>query len=81
MTTFFMDGEPLKRIMDQNPQFTKEISNMEKSMVKVNMNMGPIIFIMEIGHSIRKMEKEFTSTHKDSIMVNGRLIKNKVKAH
>lgn len=81
MTIFFMDGEPLKRIMDQNLQFTKEISSMEKSMVKVNMSMDPIIFIMEIGHLIRKMEKGFISTHKDSIMVNGKVTKSKVKAH
>lgn len=79
MTIYSMDGELLKKVMDLNLLFTKEISSMEKSMVKENMNMDPTIFIMVTGRSIKKMAKEFTSILKDCIMVNGRLIKNMVK--
>lgn len=79
MTIYSMDGELLKKVMDLNLLFTKEISSMEKNMVKENMNMDPTIFIMVTGRSIKKMAKEFTSILKDCIMVNGRLIKNMVK--
>lgn len=79
MTIYSMDGELLKKVMDLNLLFTKEISSMEKSMVKENMNMDPTIFIMVTGRSIRKMAKEFTRILKDCIMVNGRRIKNMVK--
>lgn len=79
MTIYSMDGELLKKVMDLNLLFTKEISSMEKSMVKENMNMDPTIFIMVTGRSIKKMAKEFTSILRDCIMVNGRLIKNMVK--
>ena len=79
MIIYFMDGELLKKVMDLNLLFTKEISSMEKSMVKENMNMDPTIFIMVTGRSIRKMAKESTSILKDCIMVNGRRIKNMVK--
>lgn len=79
MIIYFMDGELLKKVMDLNLLFTKEISSMEKNMVKENMNMDPTIFIMVTGRSIRKMAKESTSILKDCIMVNGRRIKNMVK--
>lgn len=79
MTIYSMDGELLKKVMDLNLLFTKEISSMEKNMVKENMNMDPTIFIMVTGRSIKKMAKEFTSILRDCIMVNGRLIKNMVK--
>lgn len=48
---------------------------MEKNMDKENINMAPIIFIMEIGRSIKRMGKESTSILKDYIMVNGNKIK------
>lgn len=79
MTIYSMDGELLKKVMDLNLLFTKEISSMGKNMVKENMNMDPTIFIMVTGRSIKKMAKEFTSILRDCIMVNGRLIKNMVK--
>jgi len=76
MTIFFMDGELLKRIMAHNRRFMKEIFNMEKNMVKGNMNTGLTIFTMEIGHLIKKMVKEFINILRDFIMVSGKQIKN-----
>lgn len=79
MTIYFMAGELSKKVMDLNLLFMKEISNMEKNMVKESFNMDPTISIMEIGHLIKKMERESTNILKDCIMANGKRIKNKVK--
>ena len=79
MTIYFMAGELSKKVMDLNLLFMKEISNMEKNMVKESINMDPTISIMEIGRSIKKMERESSNILKGCIMVNGKRIKSKVK--
>lgn len=79
MTICFMVGEPSKKVMDLNLLFMKEISNMEKNMARESINMDPTISIMEFGHLIKKMEKEFINILMDCTMVNGKVIKNKVK--
>lgn len=79
MTICFTVGELSKKVMDLNLLFMKEIFNMEKNMVKESINMDPTIFIMEIGHSIKKMERVFINIPKDCTMANGKEIKSKVK--
>lgn len=79
MTIYFMAGELSKKVMDLNLLFMKEIFNMEKNMVKESINTDPTISIMEIGHSIKKMERESINIPMDYIMANGKEIKNKVK--
>lgn len=79
MTIFSMDGGLLKKVMDLNLPFTKEIFSMEKNMAKENINMDLTIFTMATGHLIWKMEKESINILKGSIMANGKVIKNTVK--
>ncbi len=76
----FMVGELYWKIMVVNPLFMKEIFNMDRKMVKENINMEINTIITEIGLMIWKMEKGFIiMINKDFIMVNGSKIKDMVK--